>query len=187
MAKVKNVKLLINTIKGFHNIGNLANPRMANIIPNIVKLLEEDGPSDRTILVGDCHDPDDKEFKMFSRHCVEGTEETKIIDELRIPFFRAIGQYIQKTRFSGFWYTELGPILEHLKPEQIIFAGGYTDICVMFTAVDALMRNYKVIVPMDCVETFDAPNHPADQYNQWALNHMHMLGATIIDRMDRII
>ena len=184
MTKVERVKLLIDTIKGFHNIGNLANPRMADIIPNIVKLLEKDEPSDRTVLLGDCHDPDDEEFKMFPRHCVGGTEETKIIDELLIPFVKARGTYIPKTRYSGFFNTELGLILEVLKPEQVVVVGVCTDICILHTVADLRNRYYKVIIPRDCVETFDAPNHPANQHNQWALNHMHyILGAIVVDHI----
>ena len=185
MTKVKNVKLLIDTIKGFHDIGNLANPRMVNIIPNIVKLLERDEPSDRVILLGDCHDPDDKEFKMFPPHCVEGTEETKIIDELLIPFIKARGQYIPKTRFSGFFNTELELILEVLKPEQVIVVGVCTDICILHTVTDLRNRDYRVIIPRDCVETFDAPNHPANQHNQRALNYMqYVLGAIVVDHIE---
>jgi len=185
MARVKRVKLLIDTIKGFHDIGNLANPRMANIIPNIIKLLEKDEPSDRTFLLGDCHDLDDEEFQMFPPHCVEGTEETEIIDELRIPFVKARGQYIPKTRYSGFFNTELELILEHLKPEQVIVVGVCTDICILHTVADLRNRDYRVIIPRDCVETFDAPNHPADQHNQWALNHMqYVLGAIVVDHID---
>jgi len=186
MTNIKTVVLLMDTIKGFHDIGNLANPRTANIIPNIKKLLMERNEQEtKFFLVGDCHDPDDEEFKVFPRHCVEGTEETKIIDELRIPFAKARGLYVRKTRFSGFFDTELESILKTLKPEQVIFTGVSTDICVMLTAVDALMRNYKVIIPRDCVETYDSlPDHPADQYNRWALNHMQMLGATVVDRIE---
>jgi len=178
--------LVVDMLKGFYNIGNLANPRMANIIPNIKKLLiEKNEPETEFILLGDCHDPDDEEFKVFPRHCVEGTEETKIIDELLIPFVKAGGQYIPKTRYSGFFNTELGLILEHLAPEEIIIGGVCIDICVMFTTVDALMRGYKVIIPKNCVETYDAPpDHLADQVNKWALSHMALLGAVVVDHID---
>ncbi len=185
MRDIRKVVLLVDMIRGFHDIGNLANPRMANIIPNIKNLLEKMEREDEAILLGDCHDPNDKEFQMFPPHCVEGTEETKIIDELLVPFVEARGVYIPKTRYSGFFGTELELILEKLKPEQVIVVGICTDICILYTVADLRNRDYRVIIPRDCVETFDELNHPADQHNQWALNHMqHVLGAVVVDRIE---
>ncbi|MGB2762057.1 MAG: isochorismatase family cysteine hydrolase [Minisyncoccales bacterium] len=176
-----NVILVVDMLKGFYNIGNLANPRMANIIPNVVELLEKkNGENDTVILLGDVHEKDDKEFQMFPPHCIGGTEETDAIDELA-----DIGKiYIPKSRFSGFFNTGLKLILESLNPGQVIVVGVCTDICILHTVADLRNRDYKVIVPRDCVETFDSPEHPADQHNQWALNHMqYILGAIVIDHI----
>ena len=185
MRDVKTVALLIDTIRGFHDIGNLANPRMANIIPNIKKLLiEKNEPEIEFILLGDCHKPDDLEFQTFLPHCVIGTEETRIIEELLIPFIEARGQHIVKTTLSSFYGTNLEEILAKWDLERIILTGVCADICILNAAMDLKIRGYKVIVPINCVETFDAPGHPAEEYNEMALKIMKGIGVEVVDRIE---
>jgi nicotinamidase-related amidase len=42
-------------------------------------------------------------------------------------------------------------LLNHLDAETLILAGFAGNICVLFTANDAYMRNFKLIVPKDCI------------------------------------
>lgn len=184
-GKMPNIVLVVDMLKGFHNIGNLANPQTANIIHKVKKLLERKYKKGYTIIfLGDSHKENDKEFKIFPPHCIEGTEETKLIDELQ-PFLAYSNvKYIKKRRFSGLFNTVLEATLKRLKPQEIIIVGVCTDICILHTAADLLMRDYRVIVPKDCVQTFDAPEHKADKTNDWALTHMALLGAVITNSME---
>jgi nicotinamidase-related amidase len=51
---------------------------------------------------------------------------------------------------------------------------------VLHTVADLRNRDYRVVVPGDLVETYDAPGHDADEVNRFALAHMRdVLGATI--------
>ena len=50
--------------------------------------------------------------------------------------------------------------------DTLVLTGVLTDICVMHTAADAAMRNYKVIVPEDCVKSVTKEAH------DWAIKHM---------------
>ena len=191
---MRNVVLIVDMLKGFYNIGALANPRMANIIPNVVELLDSKSKQGyELIFVRDRHKPDDKEFETWPPHCIEGTKEAEIIDELKEftgPHKKNTEPpiYLLKTRYSGFFETELEYLLRtRKKPEQVIVVGVCTDICILHTVADLRMRDYKVIVPKDCVETFDSPEHPADETNKWALGHMkNILGAEIVERGKQI-
>ena len=59
--------------------------------------------------------------------------------------------------------------------------GVCTDICVLHTVADLRNRDYLVTVRSDLVETYDAPGHPAEQINAWALAHMRdVLGARVV-------
>ncbi|MBH0231179.1 isochorismatase family cysteine hydrolase [Halobacillus yeomjeoni] len=59
--------------------------------------------------------------------------------------------FIIKPKHSGFYGTQLDILLKHLKVENLILTGVAGDICVLFTANDAYMREYNLWVPKDCV------------------------------------
>jgi nicotinamidase-related amidase len=52
---------------------------------------------------------------------------------------------------SGFYSTTLEVLLEYLRVDTLILTGIAANICVLFTANDAYMRDYKLYVPRDCV------------------------------------
>lgn len=59
--------------------------------------------------------------------------------------------FILKPKHSGFHFTSLEVLLGQMKTRRLIITGVAGDICVLFTAHDAHMRDYEVIVPRDCV------------------------------------
>jgi nicotinamidase-related amidase len=63
--------------------------------------------------------------------------------------------FVLKPKHSGFYSTQLSILLDYLGVNTVIIAGIQTHICVLFTANDAYMRDYKLIVPADCVASTD--------------------------------
>ena len=59
--------------------------------------------------------------------------------------------FILKPRHSAFYATPLEMLLNHLQAERLILTGVSSHQCVMFTANDAHVRNFKLIVPSDCI------------------------------------
>lgn len=59
--------------------------------------------------------------------------------------------FVLKPMHSAFFQTPLEFLLQQLKATTLILTGVATEICVLFTANDAHMRRYRVIVPRDCV------------------------------------
>lgn len=74
---------------------------------------------------------------------------TPILDRLAPAVERDF--YILKPCHSGFFRTGLEVLLERMKARALVLTGFATDICVWFTANDAYMRGFRVIVPADCV------------------------------------
>ena len=148
-------------------------PAAREIIPRIRQRLEREKAAGATIFfTQDSHLPDDREFQMFPPHCVEGSDEERIIDELR-PFADQ-ARRIKKRRYSAFFETSLADELKAIRPEKVVVMGDCTDICVLHTVAGLRNRDYAVEVPADCVASFDI-----DQHN-WALGHMKkILGAEI--------
>ena len=123
----------------------------------------------------DTHVPDDKEFEMFPPHCVEGSGEEEIIDEL--SDLARDARRIVKRRYSAFFETDLAEQLSDLQVDDVVVMGDCTDICVMHTVSGLRNRDYRVEVPADCVASFDPHQH------EWALEHMEkILGARITNR-----
>lgn len=169
----KRVVIVVDMLRGFLEEGNplFCGEEARQIIPHIRELLRRElAKGSRIIYLVDTHDPDDREFQMFPRHCVRGSGETEIIPELA-DYLR---EKIPKNRYSGFFNTNLAERLEELGAEELIVVGVCTDICVMHTVADARNREYPVAVYSDCVASFDSRMH------RFALEHMEkVLGAKL--------
>jgi nicotinamidase-related amidase len=59
--------------------------------------------------------------------------------------------FVLKPKHSGFYSTTLDLLLRYLGVRTVVLTGIATDICILFTANDAYMRDYRVVVPRDCV------------------------------------
>jgi nicotinamidase-related amidase len=71
---------------------------------------------------------------------------------------------VVKPQFSAFYATTLPAVLPRLGVSRLVLTGIAADICVLFTAADAHMREYELWVPADAV----ASEH--EQRKAWALD-----------------
>jgi nicotinamidase-related amidase len=173
------VTIVVDVLNGFCKTGNLASSRCRAAIPRIKAVIEERlKAGDQLIFLADTHDEDDREFEVFPVHCVRGTEEAEVVDELQPLLAR--GLLIRKRRYSGFFETDLEARLSALRPDRVTVVGVCTDICVLHTVADLRNRDYPVTVPAGAVDTFDSPGHPGDEIQRFALSHLSgVLGATV--------
>ncbi len=104
------------------------------------------------------------DFHANVRHCLDEDVRGRPIAELLVP--EQSDYFILKPKHSAFFSTALETLLQSLGAKTLILAGLAGDICVLFTAHDAHMREYDLIVPSDCI----ASESPAS--NRWALEHM---------------
>jgi nicotinamidase-related amidase len=74
--------------------------------------------------------------------------------------------FVLKPKHSGFQFTSLDVLLEHLGAKTLILAGVAGNFCVLFTAHDAYMRDYRLVVPRDCIASLTEEN------DRYALAHM---------------
>ncbi len=75
--------------------------------------------------------------------------------------------FVLKPKHSGFFSTSLDILLDYLQVETLILTGIAGNICVLFTANDAYLRDFHILAPGDCV----ASNTAAE--NEQALAMMH--------------
>jgi len=159
--------LSVDLTSGFCYEGALASERVGGIVRPIVHLFErayELGVR-HFILPQDSHSEDAVEFGSFPPHCVGGTAEATTVPELTdLPFS---GQYliIEKNTISSAINTGLDRWLDdHPEVTTFLVVGDCTDFCVYQLAMhlrlraNALgLRDVRVIVPQEGVDTFDIP------------------------------
>jgi nicotinamidase-related amidase len=67
--------------------------------------------------------------------------------------------FVLKPKHSAFFSTTMDTLLRYLGTRTLVLCGFATDICVLFTANDAYMRDLRLVIPADGV----ASNEPADR------------------------
>jgi nicotinamidase-related amidase len=68
---------------------------------------------------------------------------------------------VKKQHYSGFFETHLESLLKELGARNLVIVGVDSRVCVGVTAMDALCRNYRVIVLRDCVRSYEFPETEA--------------------------
>lgn len=104
------------------------------------------------------------DFRKLIDHCLDDGVTGRPIVELLQP--ADDDYFVLKPKHSGFFSTTLDTLLEYLGVETLILTGVAGNSCVFFTANDAFMRDYHIIIPADCV----ASN--TEQDNAHALEQM---------------
>lgn len=134
-------------------------PVAANLAVALSKYLEEARKNgDQVIYCVDNHDKNDKEFRLFGEHALQGTWGAEIIPSLA-PVKGDI--VLPKTRYSAFYGTNLAYQLTSRDPEKVVVTGVCTSICVMDTAQGASYRGYDVVVPENLCADLSAEAHKA--------------------------
>ena len=93
------------------------------------------------------------DFKKLISHCLEDNTRGRPIVEILQP--EAEDYFVLKPKQSGFFSTSLEILLKHLGAETLFLTGLTADICILFTASDAHMRDYHLVIPTDCVASQD--------------------------------
>ena len=107
------------------------------------------------------------DFQKILKHCLEDDVRGKPLAELLRP--AEDDYFVLKPKHSGFFSTTLDTLLDYLKAKTLILTGVAANICVLFTANDAYMRDFNLVIPSDCV----ASNTAED--NEHALNLMEQV------------
>jgi nicotinamidase-related amidase len=66
---------------------------------------------------------------------------------------------VLKPRHSAFHQTPLDLLLARLGARELVITGLATDLCVMFSAMDAFLRGHRLWVPADCCAAESAQRH----------------------------
>jgi nicotinamidase-related amidase len=88
------------------------------------------------------------DFRATIEHCLRKNVRGRELAEILRP--KEDDYFVLKPKHSGFFSTTLETLLRYLGPSTLILTGIAGNFCVLFTANDAYMRDYNLIVPRDC-------------------------------------
>jgi ureidoacrylate peracid hydrolase len=103
--------------------------------------------------------PDGRQGRVLIRD----TWNTDIVDELEPQSDDTV---MYKTRYSGFYGTELDSVLKERAVKWLLITGCTTSVCVESTLRDAMFRDYSCVLLNDCAaepigQGFARTNHEA--------------------------
>ncbi len=114
------------------------------------------------------------DFQKVIDHCLEdGVRGERVVRTLTPE---SEDYFVLKPKNSAFYSTTLETLLDYLGTRLLVLTGIATNNCVFFTAHDAYMRDFQLIVPRDCVAAID------QQDGEYSLGQMErLLKAEILD------
>lgn len=179
------VFVMVDMVNGFAREGALKSTRVENLIPVISALsMKCDELKIPKLAFADCHTSESPEFDAYPAHCLKGTHEGEIVDEIK-----EIGGYtlIPKNSTNGFLEEKFQNWLnENKEINTFIVAGDCTDICIqqftitLKTYFNQQNRWSSIIVPANAVETYDLGQHNGDLMHVFALYNMQINGIEIV-------
>lgn len=183
MNSAETAVIVVDMINGFAKSGSLYSERVKKIIGENRVVLESTSKAHHVFLC-DSHKETASEFNVFPVHCVSGTEETEVVEELNI--FASQGTVIYKNSTNGFLEPEFMTWLQDKQLKNIIIIGCCTDLCVLQFATtlkthfNRLNLLSNIYVPLEAVETYEISDiHPGDFMHIMALKFMQDMGIVI--------
>ena len=187
--KIKELAINIDMINGFVKEGTLAAPSILRVVKRQKELLDEFYKKEdkKIAFIRDEHDINSVEFNTFALHCVKGTKECELIDELKMYQDGAYDFPKNSTNFvfaKGF-QEEINKLV-NLK--KVLLMGCLSDVCVKNGAItlrnyfDQLNKDIDIYVSEDAIDTYDAVGHNAEEVTKRSLEDMKNNGIKILER-----
>lgn len=192
----------VDLINGFAYKGPLSSPRVAAIVEPAARLFQRAQELGVTnfVLAQENHSHNAPEFEQYGPHGISGTDEAATVDGLRDLPFSADFHLVLKNSIHPALGTDFEQWLEaHPQVDTFLAVGDCTDLClyqtVMFLKLrgNAADRRVTVIVPQDCVQTYDLPietaqrvgalPHDGDLLHAVFLYSMALNGALCVSRI----
>jgi nicotinamidase-related amidase len=104
------------------------------------------------------------DFRQTVAHCTKRTSPGRLVSRRLRPTSQ--DYFVLKPKHSAFFDTTLDTLLKALRIRRVLLTGIAGNICVLFTANDAYMRELRIYAPSDCIVS----NTPTD--NQQALQQI---------------
>lgn len=178
MSKADKALLIVDMINNFEFDMETLAKKTEKIVPHILSLKEHARQNEWPIIyINDHYGLWQADIKNIQQECTN--ERSKDIITKIAPV--DADYFLIKPKHSAFYETALHTLLTELQVRHIIITGIAGNICVLFTANDAYMREYSITIPKDCI----ASN--SDEDNEFALTMMENVLFAEITTEEQII
>ena len=160
----KGMLIIVDMVNGFVKEGALADQKIAKKVPRQIELIKEAKTrGDLIVFIKDTHEEDSVEHKRFggAKHCVRGTGEELVIDELKAYEYNDDTVSIEKNSTSYMEAPEFRKLIgEATDIETVDVVGCCTDICdfngtmALANYFDQWNRDVEIRVHEDAIEKF---------------------------------
>ena len=141
--------------------------------------------------IADSHPPKTREFNSYPSHCVIGTKESEVIQELQ-PY---VQELMRKNSTNAFTCPDFQIFLTERMDSyrDIVITGCCTDICILQFALclNAWLNEHnktdqRIIIPLSCVDTYHIEGvHDAVSCNEFSIRNMEANGICIVSSLER--
>ncbi|MEB3983378.1 cysteine hydrolase [Mycobacterium sp. 663a-19] len=136
-------------------------PDAEDLVPNVEKIIEPladlvrharaaDGVD--LVYVNDNYGDFTAQFSDIVRSALDGARPDLVKPIVPSQECRVL----TKVRHSAFYATALAYLLGRLETKRLIVTGQVTEQCILYTALDAYVRHFAVVIPTDAVAHIDA-------------------------------
>ena len=186
LKEIRELLVVIDMVNGFVKEGTLAAPTIMRIVPRIEKLMDYyiKKTGGAVAVVRDSHTKDAVEFNTYPAHCIEGSKESELIDELK-KYENDSLTYLKNSTNLVFAKGFMDDLRKMINLQKIIFTGCLSEVCVENGAIttrnllDQWDRNVEVGVDALGIDTYDAPGHDSRIITEEALYRMQRNGINI--------
>lgn len=179
------VHIIVDMINGFVKEGALSSTEVLSINQSVADFTVKCKQNNIVnIALADMHTNDSTEFQTYPVHCLKGTLESQITDEIKNA--DAHITVFGKNSTNGYLEKEFRDMLIHSGKTTFIITGDCTDMCVIQLALalkaDFNRRNIssRVIVPYELTATCTLPSHDPELAEIMALYIMNTNGIEIV-------
>ncbi|MED4207547.1 isochorismatase family cysteine hydrolase [Neobacillus mesonae] len=164
MKKPKTALIIIDMINNFDFPGGSVLAQKARIISQSINRLKDQFNQVKlpVIFINDHYNLWQADYQKIIQYC-----SNRYSDPIMNQLLPGEDDYfLIKPKHSAFYGTALNTLLHQLKVDTLVLTGIAGNICVLFTANDAYMREFELLVPSDCLASV------SEDDNQYALTMM---------------
>jgi nicotinamidase-related amidase len=145
-------------------LNSYQHPDAELLVPNVERIIEpladlvrgaRESADVDLVYVNDNYGDFTAQFSDLVHAALDGARPDLVKPIVPNPISRSTA-CLTKVRHSAFYSTSLAYLLGRLGTKRLILTGQVTEQCILYTALDAYVRHFPVVIPRDAVAHIDS-------------------------------
>ena len=194
LKEYKKMLYVVDMVNGFVNEGILHDKHIRKTIPEQIKLINKMKEENEGVaFIKDCHTKDSIEFNNFPPHCIKGTSEAELVEELKV--YESDVLVYEKNSTSAMFVPNMLKHLEMMENlEEVIGVGCCTDICDLNFFIplknyfNQMNRDVTIFAVKNAMDTYHIPGvHERDEYTNMSYKLMEQAGIILVNDINELL